>query len=249
MELNDPKLNVNCAEKKQGIFTLKDATDAIKESGIAGITNQIINCDCLEVMKTFPDRSIDLVLTDPPYNAKNIGPNQKIYEGQRMQLPEKEYREFCQDWFYQADRVGKNLLFTPGISNVCFYPQPYWIIAWHKPAAVSFNRMGGFNAWEPICFYGKMPKNKRLGQDYILCNTMNFTKGPEKDHPCPKPIELWKILVDKFSNEDDLILDPFLGSGTTSTASKQLHRRFIGIEISERYCQIARERLRQGIFF
>lgn len=203
--------------------------------------SEIILGDCLEVMKTMADKSVDLVLTDPPYNAKDIGPNHRVYEGQIMQLPLEEYKKFCADWFNEARRVGKNLLFTPGIANTNYYPQPDWIICWHKPAAVSFNRMGGYNAWEPIFFYGKMPKGKRLGQDYILCNTMNF--GKRLDHPCPKPLELMRILVDKFSIEEQIVMDPFVGSGTTVVAAKMLGRQFIGIDHIKSYIEITKDRL------
>ncbi len=211
--------------------------------------NQTVQGDCIEAMKMIPDKSIDLILTDPPYNAKNIGPNHRVYIGQRMQLSTEEYKTFCEDWFREAFRISKNLLFTPGISNICFYPQPTWIIAWHKPCAVSFNRMGGFNAWEPIFFYGKMPKGKRLGQDYILCNTRNLGNPIERGHPCPKPLELMRILVDKFSIEGELVMDPFMGSGTTARACKDLSRNYIGTEMIEEYCKIIDKRLEQEIMF
>ena len=198
-------------------------------------------------MRGLEDKSIDLTLTDPPYNAKNIGPNHRVYEGQMMQLPAKEYQKFCKDWMKEVLRISKRVVFTPGIANICYYPQPDWILCWHKPAAVSFNRFGGFNAWEPICVYGKIPKGKRLGQDYLLFNTMNFGKGPERDHPCPKPLELMKFLVDKFSLEGELVFDPFLGSGTTVLAAKQLGRKYFGTDIIENYVKIAESRLRQEI--
>jgi site-specific DNA-methyltransferase (adenine-specific) len=66
-------------------------------------------------------------------------------------------------------------------------------------------------------------------------------------HPCPKPILLFKWLMTAASNEAAIILDPFLGSGTTAVAAKQLGRKFIGIEIEEKYCRIAVDRLRQGV--
>ncbi len=209
--------------------------------------NEIIQGNCLEVMRGFPDNSVDLILTDPPYNAKNIGPNQRVYAEGIMKLPEKEYIKFCHDWFKEASRISKRIVFTPGIANICYYPQPYWILCWHKPVAVSFNRMGGYNAWEPICIYGKPPKGKRLGQDYILYNTLNFTKGVEAEHPCPKPPELMKFLVDKFSNEGETILDPFAGSGTSLVAAKFLKRNYIGIEIVPAYIKMAQKRLRQDL--
>lgn len=205
----------------------------------------IYNGDCLEVMKELPDKSIDLVLTDPPYNAKNIGPKCRKYSQGIMQLPEKEYKKFCKSWFSMAGKLSKNIVFTPGIANTHNYPQPYWIICWHKPAAVSFNKFQGYNAWEPIFVYGK--NTERIGQDYLKINTLNFKKGPEREHPCPKVPELINWLVIHFSNEGDTILDPFLGSGTTARACKDLGRKCIGIEISQKYCDIAVKRLGQEV--
>lgn len=208
-------------------------------------TNEIYLEDCIKGMKKLPDKSIDLCLADPPYNAKNIGPNERKYPLGQMQLPQEEYIKFCKDWFSEAQRVSRNIVVTSGIANVCYYPQPYWIICWHKPAACSFNRMGGYNAWEPILIYGK--SSKRIGQDYIKINTLNFKKGPERNHPCPKVIDLWRWLIEGFSKEGELVLDPFMGSGTTAVACKQLRRKYIGFEINPDYIKIAKERLKQEI--
>lgn len=109
--------------------------------------------------------------------------------------------------------------------------------------------MGGFNAWEPIFFYGKMPRGKRLGQDYIRVDTLNFSKGAEKDHPCPKPLKLIQILIDNFSNKMELIADPFMGSWTTARASMDLGRNFIGFEQIKEYCEIGEKRLKQQNLF
>jgi site-specific DNA-methyltransferase (adenine-specific) len=205
--------------------------------------NKIINGDCLKLMKNLPDKSVDLVLTDPPYNAKNIGPHHRVYSAGQMQLPEREYKRFCKAWFKEADRIGKVLVFTPGIANVCFYPQPHWIICWHKPAAVSFNRMGGFNAWEPIMVYGK--SKVRIGQDYVKVNTLNWSPGIEKNHPCPKPPSLWEWIIERFSKKGGIVLDPMIGSGTTAVVAQRLDRQFIGMDVNPEYCQMTEERLKQ----
>ena len=210
-----------------------------------GLKNKIIQGDVLEVLRSWPDEFVDLMLTDPPYNTKNIGPQQKVYSVGQMQLPKNEYKRWCKAWFKEARRVSKRLVFTPGIANVCYYPQPDWIIAWHKPVAVSFNRFGGFNAWEPIMLYGKIPKGKHLKQDYILCNTENLRKGIESEHPCPKPINLWGKLAEIFSNEGEIIGDCFMGSGTTAYVARSLGRNFIGIEINGDYIKLAEKRLAQ----
>ncbi len=202
----------------------------------------IYHGDCREILPDLP--KVDLVLTDPPYNAKNIGPNQRVYEGTIMQLPDNEYKAFCSEWFELSMVQSETLVFTPGISNTHNYPQPKWQLCWHKPASVSFNRMGGFNAWEPVFVYGNT-KGARFGQDYLLYNTLNFNKGDEKNHPCPKPVSLWQYLMGNFAG---VVLDPFLGSGTTAVCAKKLNRHCIGIEIEEKYCEIAAKRCSQQVF-
>jgi DNA modification methylase len=207
---------------------------------------KLILGDCLVEMKKIQDKSIDLCLTDPPYNAKNIGPNQREYSLGIMQLPEEEYRTFCDNWFREALRISHSLVFTPGIANTHNYPQPFWQICWHKPAAVSFNRMGGFNAWEPIFCYGEVTK-ARIGQDYIKVNTLNFNKGVEKEHPCPKTHDLWGWLIRHFSKENEIVLDPFIGSGTTAVVCKEQKRSCIGIEINPKYIEISQKRINQAV--
>jgi site-specific DNA-methyltransferase (adenine-specific)/modification methylase len=206
--------------------------------------NKIYNEDCRNTMLKMSDNSVDLILTDPPYNAKDIGPNKRKYNTGTMQLPLEEYIQFCKGWFKEADRVSKRIVFTPGIANICYYPQPSWVACWHKPAACSFNRFGGFNAWEPIMLYGKIPKGNKLRQDYILFNTLNFKKGPEEHHPCPKPLGLIEILITIFSLENDIVFDPFIGSGTTAVAAIKHNRKFIGSELSKEYCDIANKRIK-----
>lgn len=185
---------------------------------------------------------VEIILTDPDYNAKDIGPNKRSYENGMPAIDENSYRNFCVRWFKLACEVTRNIVFTPGIANTHFYPQPYWQICWHKPAAVSFNRIGGYNVWEPVFLYGK--PMKRLGQDFIRCNTLNLKKGPESKHPCPKPLSLWRFLL---SHTEGTVLDLFMGAGATLVAAKDLGRKAIGIDIEEKYCEIAAKRLEQEV--
>lgn len=209
--------------------------------------NQIILGDCLEIMQDFADNSVDLIFADPPYNAKDIGPNKRKYSLGQMQLPEAEYRTWCKRWFTEAQRISKRIVLTPGIANTHAYPQPNWQINWHKPAAVSFNRYGGFNVWEPIFIYGKLPKGKRLPQDYLLVNTRNFGNPIERQHPCPKPLSLMRKLLDTFLDDEEIVLDPFMGAGTTARAAKDQNKRFIGIELNPAYIELANKRLAQEV--
>lgn len=207
--------------------------------------NQIICEDCLNLMKDWPDKCVDLILTSPPYNAKNIGYYRKSYDIAPMQIPENKYAEFCRAWFIEAKRIsGGNIILIPGISNEWFYPRPTWVLCRHKPSAVSYNRLGGYNAWEPILVYAKLAPQKRMGQDYILCDIQNFTKkNGEKLHPCPFPEKLVFWLLELFSKENTLVVDCFNGIGTTCAVAKKMNRKWIGIDISNNYCSIARQRL------
>jgi site-specific DNA-methyltransferase (adenine-specific) len=203
----------------------------------------IYHGDCRDILPLLGP--VDLVLTDPPYNAKNMGAHARTYENTLFPMSKLDYQRLCRRWYRLAHRICSRLVFTPGIAHAWAYPQPDWVLCWHKPSAVGFNRFGGFNAWEPILVYGKA--TERLEQDYYRLDPKNFLKGAERDHPCPKPMELWRWLVTKFSTEYDLILDPFMGSGTTLRAAKDLGRRAIGIEIEEKYCEIAVKRLTQEV--
>jgi len=187
--------------------------------------NQIICGDCLEVMKDLPDNCVDLVLTDPPYGiGKDYGNDSD--------------KEFSSEWFEIAKRISKALIFTCGVVNMFKYPQPDWVLCWFKPGAISRTKYG-FNSWEPILLY-EAPHSTRE-PDVIRCPV-----GKQLDvgnHPTPKPLQLFFHLVRRFSIDNDLILDPFCGSGTTCVAAKMLGRNYVGIDISPEYCEIARKRL------
>ena len=97
------------------------------------------------------------------------------------------------------------------------------------------------NIWEPILAYGF--KGNTFGVDGV---TVNIT--PQAiDHPCPKPLKLFTWLIGQVGGVGDTILDPFMGSGTTLRAAKDLGRKAIGIEIEERYCEIAAQRMSQSV--
>ena len=206
----------------------------------AGVT--IYHGDCREVL---PLLCGDVVLTDPPYNTQAIGANRKQYVGGPFSMSAETYRTFCADWFGAALTITERVAFTPGIRHVWDYPPAKWIAAWHKPGAVAYSGLGGFNIWEPILLYGKSPS--RLTSDVYTLTPRNFTTGPEREHPCPKPMPLWLWLVQGLSARGETILDPFMGSGTTLVAAKHLGRKAIGVEIEERYCEIAAKRLEQEV--
>jgi len=178
--------------------------------------------DCLEGMKSIPDKAVDLVLTDPPYGVGFAEWDMKIPDG----------------WLDECRRVGKRVAFTPGIWNVGHYPQPKWILCWAKPGSTRRNATGGFNHWEPIFYYG----DGRISVDFTyLPDCVNHVKG-KINHPCPKPIALYEWLIEALSDSAAVVLDPFLGSGTTLLACRKTGRIGLGFEINPEYESIIRER-------
>ena len=100
---------------------------------------------------------------------------------------------------------------------------------------MTFNKVG-FGNWLPVILAG----NIKRGQDFFEF----IIKGYKPNHPSPKPIDFMNKIIIRFTKENDIILDPFLGSGTTAVACKELGRNYIGIEISPGYCEIARNRIK-----
>lgn len=96
----------------------------------------------------------------------------------------------------------------------------------------------GFSNWIAAVLVGEKPRQGPNAFDFVI-------RGDMPNHPSPKPLEYMDKLVKRVTEEDDLILDPFTGSGTTGVACVKANRRFIGIEIEERYCAIARRRIEQ----
>ena len=232
MELQDQKLDVKSVETKQSIFTLNDAIVAMKENGIAGITNKILNCDCLEIMKGMPDKSVDLVLTDPPYN---VGIN---YDTHKDNMTREEFIEWARSWFTECRRISQTVLIT-GQARLPDYAiiEPWkWLLAWWKPAAMGRSPVGFCN-FEPIAMWGK---GSNAGVDVIKARII-----PNKEvegHPCPKPID-WAIGQISLFPKAKIILDPFAGSGTTLIAASNNNRIGIGLEIDKHYCEVAKQRI------
>lgn len=200
---------------------------------------QIFHGDCRDILPSLP--KVDLVLTDFPYgNGTEYG----VYEDTRENLKELIATSMPLI-LVQAQRA----LIACGIGNLFLYPEPDWILSWHWEHTHSGSSRWGFNNSQPLLAYGKDPYlSNGLGrrQDCVPYSQKSFETIAE--HPCPKPLEIWKWLLIRGSPFDtDTILDPFMGSGTTLRAAKDLGRKAIGIEISEKYCEIAARRMSQSV--
>jgi hypothetical protein len=145
----------------------------------SGIT--IYHGDCREIL---PSLSADVIVTDPPYNAPDIGPNHR--PGIGGGLDAESYSAFCREWFGLASAITSRIIFSPGLVHLWEYPKARWVICWHKPSSVSFTALGGYNTWEPILVYGKLPKGQRIIHDHVMYVPMNFITDEWAKHPCPK---------------------------------------------------------------
>lgn len=215
----------------------------------AGIV--IYHGDCREILPTLPN--VDLVLTDPPYgiNGGRGGTSRErcrgSYEGCFTQ--EHDTPEYVQNVIVpvikQCIGISKSVIVTPGNKNFCFYPQPVSFGCLFQPASAGAQRHGWADS-QPIFYYGDSPTR---GKSLSACSfELRHSDEINNGHPCPKPYKIWlRLLTKGMGDWTGLVLDPFMGSGTTLRAAKDLGRKAIGIEIEELYCEIAAKRLAQEV--
>lgn len=137
---------------------------------------------------------------------------------------------------------AKRGVITPGTPCCFMYPPPQDMGALYQPATIGLNKWGR-ETTQPVLFYGKDPRAGKTIQNKHFTN--NF-RSEDNGHPCPKPIEVMRWMVDRGSLDGETVFDPFMGSGTTGVACMELGRKFIGIDIDERYFDIACRRIEQS---
>lgn len=225
--------------------------------------------DCLEIMKDIPDNSIDLVVTDCPYhivsggcaniprkdepsgifNRRNAFTQKNAKSGKLFDNNEIEFKDWLPD-LYRILKEGthcyiminaRNLKeLQQEAENVGFKYQN--ILVWKKNNATP-NRYY-LNNCEFILMLrkGKARNINNMGTKNVLDIPNIIGK---KKHPTEKPVELMKILIENSSNKNDVVIDPFMGVGATGIACKELNRNFIGIELDEKYFEIAKKRIEE----
>jgi len=188
----------------------------------------LLNKNSLEVMRSMQDKSIGAIITDPPYGLSFLG---------------NEWDKEIPEWIDEARRIAKSVIFTTAPTTQWDYPRPDWVAVWHRKHSSSRQASGGFNLWSPILVYGDV----KIPADLYATHFGTYWQEHAKiDHPSPKPVELYKWIVNWATDESTTVFDPFMGSGTTGVACVQLGREFIGCEISPEYFQIAEKRIRQA---
>jgi len=202
---------------------------------------QVIQGDCLEVLKSLPDGCIDAVVTDPPYG---VGFRYSQHNDAR-----KTHKCFVDSFMPELLRVGKCVVLTPGYKSMYMYPEPRYTLCRFDKTAQSPHGLAYMNKWEPVYVYGKC-SGKRPAWDVIQTSCQVERRKVPVDHPCPKTLDLMVPIVSFAVGEGCTILDPFCGSGTTGVACVKTGRKFIGIEIDPGYCEIARKRIKEaeGLF-
>lgn len=193
----------------------------------------------MDYLKEIPDKSIDLVLTDPPYGinadkgigGNNLGKVRKYDDNWDMKTPDKKI-------FDELLRVGKKVIIFGGNYFTDKLPvNNHWLV-WDKIGEI--NQKGvNFSSCELI--YINIPKNNV--KKYFIRQIGFINDGDDRFHPTQKPYRLISEIIKDYSEENDLILDAFSGSGTVCCAAKDLKRKFIGFEINEKFYKKSIDRL------
>lgn len=207
---------------------------------------ELLNMDCMKYLPQVKDKSIDLVVTDIPYgevNRKSSGLrnlDKGIADVVNFAMPDliNELARVVNGSMYifcGREQVSEicSLMTTNGMSTrLCI---------WEK---TNPSPMNGTRLWLSgieCCVFGRFPK--ATFNEYCKNTVFRYPCGRSKVHPTEKPLKLIERLVLASSNEGDVVLDPFMGSGTTGVACRKNNRDFIGVELSEQYYQLARQRI------
>jgi len=209
--------------------------------------NKILLGDCLDVMREMPDKCVDLVLTDPPYG---IGIDAGGF-GRTKNIPHTKF-DFTAQWdstpppeevFKEMRRVSKNQIIFGGNYFINYLtPTPCYLI-WDKRCGVIPERtyadceMAWSSFEKPARIY------RFIWDGFIQGDMQNKEK---RIHPTQKPVALIEKIIQDYSKPGDIILDPFLGSGTTVAACINLERQYIGIEISPDYVLASQQRIKKA---
>lgn len=189
---------------------------------------------CGKAEEVVPHIGFHRVVTDPPYGIDLSYGTGVVDSFDQWKLNMQWLRRI-----FESNTLKSMTVSTSKIEAEAWLWQnfpPRWRICWYK-GATSTRSTIGFKDWEPIFVWGRPYKQVH---DW-------FRASPERDyreeHPCPKPLEWALWLMERFPEDSDITLDPFMGTGTTLVAAKKLGKPCIGIEVNEKYCELAVRRL------
>jgi site-specific DNA-methyltransferase (adenine-specific) len=247
---------------------------------IEDYTNKIIQGDCLSLLRSLPDESVDITFADPPFN---LG---KKYGSYRDNVKMEEYLEWCRKWISEMVRV------TKPTGSIFVHNVPQWLTYY----AHFLNQLADFKHWiswdaptapmgkslQPahygILYYAKEAKQNKfyeiryphkrcrkcgyLLKDYGGKKESLHPFGPlvsdvwtdihrikhdkyRDEHPCQLPVHLLERVILMSTDENDIVLDPFVGTGTTAIAAKRVGRRYIGFDVDPTYVDTATAKLKK----
>lgn len=221
--------------------------------------NRVICGDCLEILPMIPDGVIDAVITDPPYGIGIINKSRGSIGGSKSFGSIGGAKKIIKAKVYPAV-IGDDSPFNPSALLKRFYDKPMvlfganyyarslpemssWFIWDKRDGTTSDNFADCEMAWSNVGGPARLFSHHWRG----------LIKASEQDqrrlHPTQKPVAVMRWIIDKTTAPGQIILDPYAGSGSTLVAAKELGRNYIGIEITQDYCAIAVERLKQGELF
>jgi len=217
--------------------------------------DKIICGDCIDVMRRMPDGCVDLVLTDPPFFMPAVH-YQSRAKWQKHYGDLSPLKVFWNVVVSEMARLlkgsGHLFVFCNGDSYPIFYEPTYnrfdklKSLVWDKER-VGLGRI--FRGQHELIIWGRWSEHFYKEDGKLRGDVLSYapTSFKKRQHPVEKPTALLAALlaalIEPVTEEGHLVLDPFMGSGTTLLAAAALERRFIGIDISEEYCEIARERI------
>lgn len=223
-------------------------TDAKPVLGAVPFLNEIVNMDWKEAIKQVSDKSIDLVVTDPPYGMKFQSNHRKV---QHKSIQNDDNLDWLESWVIELKRVCKDeahLYIFCSWHNIDLFKQivgAYFnvknILIWEKNNTGMGDLEGNYAPkYEMILFCSNGSKKLNGGRD---ANILKAKRTRNENHPTEKPVNIISYLIEKSSNENDIVLDTFAGSFSTAQACKQKNRNFICFEIEDEYCRTAKNLL------
>ena len=232
------------------------------------VQSKLVLGDCIDQLKRIEKESVDLIFADPPYNLSG-DTSLTVRNGKPVTCDKGEWDkidniyEFNLEWIKACKEVLKptgTLWISGTLHNhpsvgMALKESEYWIIndvIWYKPNATPLLSCNRFAPSTELIWVAS--KNKKYYFDYELAKKINGGKQMRNlwtisakrhitSHPTEKPEDLLYRIISLGSKKNDLVLDPFMGSGTTGVVAKRLARNFIGIEINKEYFQIAENRI------